>query len=106
MSMQHNVQIISERENKVIGRKEIFLKVFHEKRGTPSYVDIRKMFSNIYKVSNEYFVVKSIYTKYGEQTSIVTIYLYENPERLLKIEPEHILRKNGFVSEVKESEST
>jgi len=106
MSTQFNIQKISERENRVIGRKEVFLKILHEGKGTPSYEDVRKVFSNMYNVSNECFVIKNISTKYGEWTSIVTIYLYKDPKRLLEIEPEHVLRKNGFISKVKESEST
>ena len=106
MSTQPNIQKISEKENRVIGRKEILLKILHKEKGTPSYEDVRKVFSNMYKVSNKYFVIKNISTKYGEWTSIATIYLYKDPKRLLEIEPEHILRKNGFINKVKKNEST
>lgn len=93
--------IENERENALIGRKELEVKVTHDS-GTPKLSEVRDKISALKSFKMDSFVIRSIVTGYGKQNSIAKIFVYDNPETLMKVEQKHILKRNGLIVEEEE----
>ena len=91
---KYEVKIGEVRENKLLGRKEINLEVNHVGLGTLSRKELRKKIADMFKVDIENVYVTKIETLYGAGVSRVRAHIYYDMERGLKVEPEHIIRKN------------
>ena len=88
------LKIVSERENKVVGRKELVVEISHTGKGTPKRSEIREKVSEMLKVPGNLVVVRKILTEYGMTLSQALIHVYPSEERLKSIEPRHIVKKN------------
>lgn len=80
-------------ENKVIGRRELTIKLFHIGTGTPSRNDVKKALSELLKVNEDLIVIRKIFTNYGAGISTTKIHVYHNKETLEKYEPKHLLTR-------------
>ncbi|AWS00625.1 30S ribosomal protein S24e [Metallosphaera hakonensis] len=80
-------------ENKVIGRKEISIKVYHIGSSTPSRSDIKKAISNFIGAKEELIVVRKINTGYGAGISDAVIHVYGQKDTLEKFEPAYLLNR-------------
>ncbi|MCS7107679.1 MAG: 30S ribosomal protein S24e [Acidilobaceae archaeon] len=88
-------EVLEERQNKVIGRREVTLKVYHPLASTPSRVELRRRLAQRYGVDIARLYVRSVLTEYGANVSTVVVHIYESPERAKLFEPEHVIKKNG-----------
>ncbi|MCX8196060.1 MAG: hypothetical protein N3F67_03160 [Acidilobaceae archaeon] len=88
-------EVTAERSNRVIGRREISIKVFHPLASTPSRVELRRRLAEKYGVDIERLYVRSVITGHGAHVSHVVIHIYDSVERAKQFEPEHVIRKNG-----------
>lgn len=93
-------EIIKKFENKYLHRTEYLFKMNHEAKSTPSRSDIRELISNILKVPKDLIVVRKIKTPFGKNESFIEIFIYDNKEKMLEIEPRHILKRNGLIEEM------
>ncbi|MCD6278738.1 MAG: 30S ribosomal protein S24e [Desulfurococcales archaeon] len=85
--------VIRERDNKVIGRLEVYCIITHVGRGTPSRKELIEVMSSLYSKPPELVVVKYIRSDYGIGRSRVKVHIYESVERLKSFEPEYILKR-------------
>jgi len=101
---QLKLEILESRENKLIGRKELIVRVDHWPQGTPPRKELRERIAQILKVDPEAVYVRKVKTEYGKCESLARIHVYESAQRALQIEPAHVVKKNkGAVGEGEKS---
>ncbi|MEM0173998.1 MAG: 30S ribosomal protein S24e [Sulfolobaceae archaeon] len=81
-------------ENNVIGRKEVFLKLFHIGIGTPSRKEIRAAVAKALSVPEDLIVIRKIFTTYGTGISNARIHVYNSKEILMKFEPKYLIDRD------------
>ena len=96
------VKLEEMKENKLLGRKEVLLRIDHLGKGTPTRKEIREKVAEMLKTSIENVYVISIRTEYGSFVSWAKVHVYENPQKALEIEPEYIIKRNNPEKEEKE----
>lgn len=94
---QLKLEILESRDNKLIGRKELIVKVDHWPQGTPPRKELRELIAQMLKVDPEAVYVRKVRTEYGRCESLARIHVYESAQRALQIEPAHIVKKNRGV---------
>ena len=87
------LQVIRERENKVIGRIEVFCVITHVEKGTPSRKEVREALARLYGRDERLVVIKYVKSEYGIGRSRVRANIYDSEERLKAFEPEHLLKR-------------
>lgn len=90
------IQILEEKENPLMERKEIQLRVIQD-AGSPKISDLRKKIAAQLSLDELLFVVQHLNAEYGMNESRCTLRIYNSEERLRAVEAEHVLRKNGLV---------
>ena len=80
------IEILKERENKPLARKEIDFRVDHAGAGTPSRADIRAKISAQFDADKESVIIKSLDTKFGAGITNGTARIYsEINHKILKL---------------------
>lgn len=96
------IQIIEEKDNPLLERKEIQLRVIQD-AGSPKISDLRKKIAAQLSLDENLFVVQRVYAEYGMNESRCVLKIYNTEERLKAVEAVHVLRKNGLVEVSDES---
>jgi len=100
-----NIEILEVKENPLLGRKEVLIKVNHFGKSTPKRSEIREYVAKLYNVPVDTVYVIKIKTEYGINVSLATVHVYVSHEQALKVEPEYIIVRNeGKKEEKKEGE--
>jgi small subunit ribosomal protein S24e len=73
-------EIASVRENPLLGRREVEVEVNHEGEPTPSKEDIKTRVAAENDLDAEKIEVETVYTGYGENTSLSNLKIYEEFE--------------------------
>ncbi len=92
-----SIEIVKKFENKYLHRIEYLFRINHEAKGTPSRKEIRELISNALKISPELIVIRKIKTPFGVNEAYVEAFVYDSKEKLIEIEPKHILIRNGLI---------
>lgn len=79
------MQILKEKEEKLLSRKEILAEVQFEKC-TPKKEDLKKQLSDKLKADHELLVIEKVHQKFGERRANISAYLYNDKESLKKAE--------------------
>ncbi|GBE55206.1 30S ribosomal protein S24e [archaeon BMS3Bbin15] len=95
------IEILEDRNNPVLHRREVRFKVIIHKGATPSRVEVRNKLIAILSADKNAFIVKKIESSFGVKVSEGSAMVYENREAMLKIEAEHLLKKNFSEGELK-----
>ncbi len=90
-------ELVRKFENKYLHRVEYEFLISHDAKSTPSRNEIRDLISEILKVPKDLIVVRRIRTPYGLNRSIVEVFIYDSKEKMIEIEPRHILKRNGLI---------
>jgi len=98
------IEILNERENKPLARKEVDFRVDHAGAGTPSRADIRAKLVAQFDADKESVIIKSLNTKFGAGMTEGTARIYFDPEQMKKIELDHIVKRHA-TEEKKEGEA-
>ena len=93
------MEIIEQKEDKLLHRKEVLLKVDFEKN-TPSKDEINKELVNILKVSSDIIKLDVIKQRFGERNADIIAYVYKDKESLKKVE----VKNKKIKKEVKKTE--
>ncbi len=91
---QLKLEILESRDNKLIGRKELIVRIDHWPQGTPPRKELRERIAQMLKVNPEAVYVRKVKTEYGKCESLARIHVYESAQRALQIEPAHVVKKN------------
>lgn len=95
-------EIIMDKYNPLIGRRELLLRIHHELKPTPPRITIRMQIAEKFKVGLDRVYVRSIRTEYGIGVSVAEVHIYDSRERALQFEPEYIIERNGGVNPFEE----
>jgi len=97
-------EIVGEKYNPLIKRREVTIKITHIGNSTPSRGLVRTEVSKIYGVDiNNVYVVK-IETEYGIGVTTAYIHIYDSVERAKMFEPEYIIKRNETAMQAYELE--
>lgn len=100
------IKITSQQYNPLLKRKEIVFEVNHEEaRGTPSRFEVRKELAEKLKTDIELLYVRKVETKTGTMLAAGEANLYDSPEQVKFVEPEHIVTRNMPPEKPKEEPS-
>lgn len=91
---QLRVEVLESRVNKLIGRRELIVKVAHWPRGTPSRKELREHVARMLGVDPETVYVRKVRTDYGACESLARVHVYSSAQRALQIEPPYIVRRH------------
>jgi small subunit ribosomal protein S24e len=84
----------SVKDNSVIGRKEVVIKVFHIGVGTPSRKELVEGITNAFGTSNELVLIRRVDTVYGAGISRVIAEIYKDKETMRKFAPAHLIGRD------------
>ena len=89
------INVLREKDNKVVGRLEVEGILTHMNKGTPSRKAVRSAIANLYGKSEELVVIKYVKSEYGIGRSKLNIHIYNNVQRLKLFEPEYLLKRGA-----------
>jgi small subunit ribosomal protein S24e len=96
---EFNGEVISEKDNPLIKRKELIVRIGHIGKSTPSRGLIRHEIARIYNVEPELVYVRGIKTEYGMGVTEAEVHIYSSVERAKLFEPKHVLKRNEYASQ-------
>jgi small subunit ribosomal protein S24e len=96
------IQIVKEKENKLLNRKEIDFKVAYD-GATPKIGDVRKELISALHSKENLTIIDSIKGGFGAKSVKGYAKVYKDEEGL-KIEPKHRMKKNSLLKEEKKDE--
>jgi len=102
--MTMKLEILSEKENKPLARKEITFKVDHAGAKTPSRADIRNKIVAQFDADPAAVVVRALDTKYGIGLTEGSACIYSNPDDMKRTELEYIVKRNESKKKKEERE--
>lgn len=95
-----DVEIINEKENELLGRKEIEFKIKNSVT-VPSRKELMQKIAALKGTKEEFVVVQKIDHRFGNQMATGNVRVYSDKEMLEKVEEKHIVERH---SEKKEKE--
>jgi len=94
------VSIVSDRYNRLVGRRELRVVLSHGGKGTPSRKDVVEALKNLLNLpENQIILVKKLLTEYGMGRSTAVIHVYDSLERAKMFEPAYLLKRHGILEE-------
>ncbi|NOZ82881.1 MAG: 30S ribosomal protein S24e [Euryarchaeota archaeon] len=94
-------EVIEEKRDPLLNRVEVKFRVKHN-GATPSRKEVREKLTALRGADPKRCVVAGIYTSFGARESTVYFREYESTAHMLRIEPEHVLRRNFSEEELEE----
>jgi len=98
------INIIEEKENPLLNRKEIRFECLYEGESTPKVLEVKNKLVAMLDADKDLLVVDKIDQGFGEPRGTGYAKIYESAEKLTEIEPEHVVKKNTEASEEEEEE--
>ena len=96
------IKVTEIRENKLLGRKEIYFDVIHEGEPTPSREAVKGKLAAMLNLDPNTMVLQYIRSYFGSHVSKGYAKVYETRERMLYIEPDYILLRDGLIQREEE----
>ena len=90
-----DIQVISEKNNPILKRREISFKVIHDE-ATPSRKSIVERLAATQNTKVGLVYVDGLKTEFGKRETIGYAKIYETEERAKQIERAHIIERNTF----------
>ena len=87
-------EVVEEKSNPVVGRKEAKLVVHHQGAGTPDRLTVRKLASDHFKAPFERVFVKSIATRTGGSSALCVVEVYDDAGLAQKVVPAYLKNRN------------
>lgn len=98
------IELVAKFDNPLLYRTEYVFRVYHEASGTPSRQEVKEKVCEILGVPKDRVVIREIKTEYGIERCLVEVFVYYDKEWLMKIEPKHVLIREGFLQPEKKGE--
>lgn len=89
-----SLEVLEEKANPVVGRKEAKLLVHHEGAGTPDRLTVRKLASDHFKAPYDRVYVKSISTRTGGSSALCSVEIYDDASAAKKFVPAYLKNRN------------
>jgi ribosomal protein S24E len=91
-----NVEILSSKENQIMGRKEVEATVSFDS-ATPKRAELKSAIGGKIAANPDLMVVRSVKPSFGMKSVKVLSYVYSSKESLMSVEPKHIKVREGFM---------
>lgn len=88
------VEIESEKENKLLNRRELTLIVSHQGEETPGREQLKDRVSNLVNSPKNTVIIDSINTMFGKEQSTVEARVYDDEESAVKYERKYQKERN------------
>ncbi|MEJ2250323.1 MAG: 30S ribosomal protein S24e [Candidatus Lokiarchaeota archaeon] len=92
--MSFEIEILEEKNNPLIDRKEIEFKIENFGEGTPNRMDVKNKLAAMEGANNKLTIIRKLKTHYGDSYIIGKAMIYGNPDDLKFFEPFHIKARN------------
>jgi small subunit ribosomal protein S24e len=99
------LKIVSNKENALMGRKEIVFTLQHEGETTPSRVQVRQLLAGEVGSKTENVVIDSMESEYGLGRTHGTARAYRSADDARKTERTHLLKRNSLYIEKPKKEA-
>ncbi|WP_457615034.1 30S ribosomal protein S24e [Methanopyrus sp.] len=99
------VEILDQRDNPLLYRKEVKFVVRHEDGGTPRKSEILRKLAVILDVDKEVILIDRMESEFGKRETRGYAKIYKSVEHLEDIEPEYMIERHKKLLEELESES-
>jgi small subunit ribosomal protein S24e len=96
------VEIISKKENIVIGRTELNFKVSHPKEVTPQRKAVRDEIATQLNVQKDTIVIDNMKPEFGKPETIGYAKVYKSKGEAQKMETDAVLKRNNLFEQKKE----
>ncbi|MHA1409397.1 MAG: 30S ribosomal protein S24e [Candidatus Odinarchaeia archaeon] len=100
--MSQKFELISEKKNPLLQRKELEYRLIHSFNSTPTRVEVRKKIAAKLNVDIDKVYVKNLIGLAGKNETKAVIHVYDNKKIALEIEPDYIIKRNEIKEEPKE----
>jgi len=90
-----NVEILSSKENQLMGRKEVEASVSFD-AATPKRAELKGAIGGKIAANPDLMVVRKVSPNFGTKSVKVLSYVYSSKETLMSVEPKHIKVREGF----------
>ena len=97
------IEILEQKENKLLFRNEIKAKLLHIKESTPKRIETRNLLAAKVNADADRTCIIKIDGEYGMGQSNALFHVYDNADNMKTVELPHILKRNGFISEEEKS---
>ncbi|MGD2073170.1 MAG: 30S ribosomal protein S24e [Candidatus Thorarchaeota archaeon] len=88
------IEILEEKENKPLSRKEISFRVEHMGTTTPNRADIKSKIVAQFDADASSVVVTNLYTHFGIGITNGSARIYSNPEQMKRIEHKYVIKRH------------
>jgi ribosomal protein S24E len=88
------IEILDEKENKPLARKEISFKVEHMGTTTPSRADVKSKIVAQYDADSSTVVIANLDTHFGIGITKGSARIYSDPEQMKRIEHEYLIKRH------------
>ncbi len=89
-----DLEIVTQKENKVLQRQQIVLKAKDGKL-TPSRKELRPKIAAMLNAKEELTVIKKIQHSFGKREALIEANVYENEEALKRAEQKHLIERDS-----------
>jgi small subunit ribosomal protein S24e len=93
--MKLDIQIIEEKNNPLLNRREVVFKVIHD-AASPSRKSIVDRIAATMNSKEGLVIVDNLKTEFGKRETIGYAKIYETEERAKQVERPHIIERNTF----------
>jgi len=98
------IEVVSRKDNPLLGRIEIQFKISHGKDRTPTRDDIRNELATMVNSKKDRVVIDHMNSVFGKAETVGYAKIYEKKETAQKIERKHTLKRNKLFDEKKKEE--
>lgn len=89
------LNIISEKYNPLLRRREISVEISHPGEGTPTRASAKELLTSKLKADKEALVIRKMATKTGMNKTFCEVEIYEDPNLMRRVFPRHIIEREA-----------
>jgi small subunit ribosomal protein S24e len=89
-----NISIVQEKENPLLDRKEVVVRISHKGATTPKRIEIRNKILAKLGAAEDCLILGPLKQRYGATEALATVKIYRSKKRALELERPHIIKKN------------
>lgn len=93
------VEIVQEKENKPLARREVNFRIEHIGDTTPSRADVHSKVVAHYDADPENVVISKIKTRFGVGITDGIARIYSDPDQMRRVELDYVLKRHGAEEE-------
>jgi small subunit ribosomal protein S24e len=94
-----NIEIEGKKENPLLERTEINLRIDHQGTGTPTRDEIRNQLAGMLGAKADAIVIDNMHTEFGHQLTVAYAKVYSSVDSAKKFEKDHLLTRNKIGGE-------